>query len=84
MYLDNTWNPNLSVTGADGLPPINMAWNAVRSSTSVKLSMRLPPVMDPNEAYEAIEKKLTFDIPYNAKVTLKCDNKGRGWCKKEY
>jgi hypothetical protein len=70
MYLDNTWNPNLSVTGADGLPPINMAGNAVRSSTSVKLSMRLPPVMDPNEAYEAIEKKLTFDIPYRRLLIL--------------
>jgi hypothetical protein len=50
MYLDNQWNANLSVTGADGLPPIKMAGNAVRSSTSVRLSMRLPPTMDPLKA----------------------------------
>jgi hypothetical protein len=50
MYLDNQWNGNLSVTGADGLPPIKMAGNAVRSSTSVRLSMRLPPTMNPLEA----------------------------------
>lgn len=55
MYLDNQWNGNLSVTGADGLPPIKMAGNAVRSSTSVRLSMRLPPTMDPHKAQAAIE-----------------------------
>lgn len=47
MYLGNNWGANLSVTGAGGLPPINMAGNVVRSSTSVRLSMRLPPTMDP-------------------------------------
>jgi len=47
MYLANQWGANLSVTGADGLPPINMAGNAVRPSTGVRLSMRLPPTMDP-------------------------------------
>lgn len=50
MYLDNQWGANLSVTGADGLPPIQMAGNVVRSSTSVRLSMRLPPSMDPSKA----------------------------------
>jgi len=47
MYLANTWEANLSVTGADGLPKISMAGNVVRPSTSVRLSMRLPPAMDP-------------------------------------
>jgi hypothetical protein len=47
MYLANTWEANLAVTGADGLPPINMAGNVVRPSTSVRLSMRLGPQMDP-------------------------------------
>jgi len=47
LYLNNQWNANLSVTGADGLPPVGMAGNAVRASTSVRCSMRLPPSMDP-------------------------------------
>ena len=84
MYLDNQWNGNLSVTGADGLPPIKMAGNAVRSSTSVRLSMRLPPTMDPHKAQAAIEKKLTENVPYNAKVTLQSGHSGSGWCMKEY
>jgi len=55
MYLGNQWGANLSVTGADGLPPVSMAGNAVRASTSVRLSMRLPPTMDPAKAQQILE-----------------------------
>ena len=44
MYLENVWRANLSITGCDGLPPVSMAGNVVRSSTSVRLSMRLSPI----------------------------------------
>lgn len=83
MYLNNQWRANLSVTGADGLPPIQMAGNVVRSSTSLRLSMRLPPNMDPKKAQAEIEKKLTTDVPYGAKVTLKGGHTGSGWCMKD-
>jgi acetylornithine deacetylase/succinyl-diaminopimelate desuccinylase-like protein len=46
MYLNNTWRANLSITGAGGLPDYNKAGNVVRPSTSLRLSMRLPPNMD--------------------------------------
>lgn len=36
--------------------------------------------MDPAVAQAAIEKKLTTDVPYNAKVTLKGGHAGSGWC----
>jgi hypothetical protein len=55
MYLDNTWRPNLSITGADGLPPIIMAGNAVRPTTAVRASMRLSPVTNPEEASKLIK-----------------------------
>lgn len=80
MYLDNQFRANLSITGADGLPPIQMAGNVVRPSTSVRLSMRLPPNIDPAVAEAAMIKKLTENVPYNAKVTLKCGHTGSGWC----
>lgn len=82
MYLASNWEANLSITGADGLPPIQMAGNVVRASTSVRLSMRLPPTMDPTVARLAMEKKLTTDVPYGAKVTLASDHSGSGWCMK--
>ena len=84
MYLNNQWNPNLSVTGADGLPPIAMAGNVVRAKTGVRLSMRLPPAADPKKCHDVIVQKLTTDVPYNAKVTLKGGHTGSGWCKKDY
>ena len=83
MYITNQWRANLSVTGADGLPPIKMAGNAVRNSTGVRLSMRLPPNCDKDKAQAAIEKALTENVPYNAKVTLHGGHTGSGWCMKE-
>lgn len=50
MYLNNTWRANLSITGAAGLPDTGIAGNVVRASTSLKLSMRLPPSGNPAEA----------------------------------
>lgn len=82
MYLDNQWGANLSITGADGLPPIQMAGNVVRASTSVRLSMRLPPSMDPSKAQAIMEEKLTKDVPYGAKITLHGGHAGSGWCMK--
>lgn len=66
MYLDNVWNPNMSITGADGLPPIAMAGNVVRASTGARVSMRLPPAMDPKKAEQIMKETLTKDPPYGA------------------
>lgn len=82
LYLNNTWKANLSITGADGLPDIQIAGNVIRSSTSVRLSMRLPPSCDPAKAEEALTKKLTTDVPYNLKVEVSGGHAGQGWCMK--
>jgi hypothetical protein len=83
IYLQNTWEPNLSITGADHLPPIQIAGNVVRPKTAVRVSMRLSPAMDPKKAQDIIVQKLTTDVPYNAKVTLAGNHSGSGWCMKE-
>ena len=44
LYLNHTWRPNLAITGASGLPPLNKAGNVIRPSTEVRLSMRLSPL----------------------------------------
>lgn len=59
-----------------------MAGNAVRPSISVRLSMRLPPTMNPEVAREAMIKVLSTDVPYNAKVSF-AGRGGPGWCMKE-
>merc|ERR1719223_2537149 len=83
LYMRNTWEGNLSVTGCDHLPKIQIAGNVVRPKTSVRLSMRLAPAMDPKKAQELMIQKLTTDVPYNAKVTLAGNHYGSGWCMKD-
>ena len=83
MYLNNTWRPNMSITGADGLPPCAKAGNVCRQNTRLKLSMRIAPNADATAARAVLQKKLTEDVPYNCKVTVTGDHNGQGWCMKE-
>ena len=79
LYLNKAWRPNLSITGADGLPPTAIAGNVCRPSTTCRCSMRLCPVFDAHKANEIMNEKLSKDVPYNAKVTLKGGHAGSGW-----
>jgi len=83
MYLDNTWKANLSITGAGGLPQYQKAGNVVRASTSLRLSMRLPPNMDAKKANMHVKEKLTTNVPHNCKVEIHGDHNGNGWCMKD-
>jgi acetylornithine deacetylase/succinyl-diaminopimelate desuccinylase-like protein len=83
MYLNNTWRPNVSITGIDGVPTVAKGGNVLRESTSVRISMRLAPNANATEIRKVIEKKLTENVPYNAKVTITGDHSGQGWCMKE-
>lgn len=82
-YLNNVWRCNLAITGAEGMPPTAMAGNAVRPSTSLRASMRLSPIIDPEEAVKIITDKLTKDVPYNAEVTILKTATGWGWCMRD-
>jgi acetylornithine deacetylase/succinyl-diaminopimelate desuccinylase-like protein len=58
------------VLGAAGLPEPAVAGNVLRTETTLVLSFRLPPTADPRAAREAVEKILTTDVPYGARVEL--------------
>ena len=79
LILNRTWRPALAVTGASGLPPIADAGNVLRPKTTLKLSMRIPPLVCPETAANALVKKLTENPPYHAKVTFRVDDGARGW-----
>jgi acetylornithine deacetylase/succinyl-diaminopimelate desuccinylase-like protein len=68
LLLNRTWRPALAVTGVEGIPSIANAGNVLRPSTSLKLSMRLPPTADPNAAFGAMKEALENDPPYGAQV----------------
>jgi acetylornithine deacetylase/succinyl-diaminopimelate desuccinylase-like protein len=77
--LNRTWRPALSVTGAAGFPAIDSAGNVLRPKTTFKLSMRIPPTIDGDEATRALRRVLTEDPPYNARVTFEADGGASGW-----
>ncbi|MBY0467479.1 MAG: peptidase dimerization domain-containing protein, partial [Burkholderiaceae bacterium] len=76
--LNRTWRPTLSVTGADGFPEMRNAGNVLRPYTAFKLSLRLPPLVDGNEAAARLKALLEDNAPYNAKVTFSADGRSGG------
>ena len=79
LVLNRTWRPALSITGIDGMPPLESAGNVLRPHTSVKLSMRLPPTADGATAGEAMKNALLKDPPYGAQVSLDLEKASTGW-----
>ncbi len=79
QILAGTWRPTLSYVGADGFPPTSRAGNVLRPSTSLALSMRLPPTANPGAAWEALERALTDDPPSGATVTVSHKETAPGW-----
>jgi len=77
--LRRTWRPALSVVGADGLPEGEKAGNVLRPYTSLKLSMRIPPMVDAPKAQDALVKVLTNNPPYDAKVAVETEEAAFGW-----
>jgi acetylornithine deacetylase/succinyl-diaminopimelate desuccinylase-like protein len=79
LILNRTWRAALAVIGADGLPPLESAGNVQRPRTALKLSLRLPPLVQGEGAAATMKKLLETDPPYNARVTFKHDSAATGW-----
>ncbi len=77
--LNRTWRPALSVTGAEGMPSLESAGNVLRPHTALKLSMRLPPTVDGEEATGKMKATLEADPPNNARVSFEADHAASGW-----
>ncbi|MFM7459952.1 MAG: M20/M25/M40 family metallo-hydrolase [Burkholderiales bacterium] len=79
LILNRTWRAALAVTGADGLPPIASAGNVQRPFTALKLSMRLPPLVDAPKAAAEMKVTLEKDPPYSANVSFEYEQSATGW-----
>ena len=77
--LNRTWRPALSITGADGLPPIANAGNVLRPATKLKLSLRIPPTLDGELATAELKALLEADPPHGATVRFEPDQGATGW-----
>ncbi len=79
LVLNRTWRPALEVTGAAGLPALDNAGNVLRPSTTLRLSLRLPPTCDAGKAARALESLLLADPPYGAEVRFEPEQAMGGW-----
>lgn len=79
LILNRDWRPALSIIGAEGLPAIGNAGNVLRPLTSLKLSLRIPPMCDAQAATKHLKSLLEEDPPYGAKVTFDPDWGANGW-----
>ncbi|RKR69118.1 acetylornithine deacetylase/succinyl-diaminopimelate desuccinylase-like protein [Acidovorax sp. 94] len=77
--LKRTWEPTLSVTGAEGFPALQDAGNVLRPYTAFKLSLRLPPLVDAAQAVQELKALLEDNAPYQAKVTFQSMSGATGW-----
>ena len=79
LLLNNTWRPTLSVTGAEGLPAMVDAGNVQLPFVKLKLSFRLPPTCDADDAATAVKSALEADQPPLAKVSFEVESTMAGW-----
>ena len=77
--LKRTWEPTLSVTGAEGLPALKDAGNVLRPYTAFKLSLRLPPLVDATQCMQELKALLEDNAHYQAKVTWQGASGANGW-----
>ena len=79
LLLNRTWRPQLEITGAAGLPPLDKAGNVLRPFTALKISLRLPPTLEADAAAEQVRALLQHDPPYGATVAFECVERAPGW-----
>jgi acetylornithine deacetylase/succinyl-diaminopimelate desuccinylase-like protein len=77
--LNRTWQPTLSVTGAEGFPTLQDAGNVLRPYTAFKLSLRLPPLVEAAAAVAQLKTLLEDNAPYQARVTFEGAASATGW-----
>ncbi len=79
IVLSGNWRPSLSVTGADGMPALKDAGNVLRTHTSLKLSMRIPPGVESESASSIMKSALERDAPHGAHVTFEPEAAANGF-----
>lgn len=79
LILNNTWRSGLAYVGIDGVPSCQDGGNVLRPYTKLKMAFRLPPTLDAKAAGEHIQKVLTENPPYGAKVTVDIHATANGW-----
>lgn len=86
--LDRNWTkPAITVIGIDG-QTVALSSNTMLPSVKAKISMRIAPGQDPDEALELLRRHLSENLPWGAKIEFHDFEKGKpfqleegGWAK---
>jgi hypothetical protein len=78
LMLNQTWRPQLTITGQEGLPDLK-GGNVLRTDTTVKVSLRVPPTFDVEKGWEKLKNIFEESTPYNSTVSLSQPHLGGGW-----
>lgn len=79
LILNRTWRPQLAITAMDGYPLPEDGGNVLLPYTTLKLSLRLPPICEAEPARLAIKKALDDNPPYGAEVAFEGAMSDTGW-----
>jgi acetylornithine deacetylase/succinyl-diaminopimelate desuccinylase-like protein len=79
LSLNRAWRPQLAITGADGLPSVANAAAVMHPEITLKVSLRLPPTLDPHGAAARLKELVEADPPHGAKVEFRADMVSPGW-----
>ena len=79
LVLNRTWRPQLAIVGMDGYPAPGDAGNVLLPFSTAKLSLRIPPTLDGDDALQAIKRALEADAPYGAVVEFEAEDGQGGW-----
>ncbi|MGF1615104.1 MAG: M20/M25/M40 family metallo-hydrolase [Gammaproteobacteria bacterium] len=79
LVLNRTWRPALTITGLAGLPPLADAGNVTVPRIAAKLSLRLAPKCDAEQATHYLQQLLENLPPYGVQVRFVPDPSADGW-----
>jgi len=78
LLLAKTWQPKLTIVGCEGIPDLK-GGNVLRTHTTLKLSIRIPPGVDKERAGKAVIDILSHNPPYETGVSVTMTAGANGW-----
>jgi len=79
MYRKNYWEPSLAIVAEEGIATRDKMSPVLSKSLKTCLNIRLPPLVDPEVAANAVLDVLSKDPPYGAQISAKKLVSAPGW-----
>jgi acetylornithine deacetylase/succinyl-diaminopimelate desuccinylase-like protein len=81
---NNLVRASLEITGLTGLPEAEKSGNVSVGKLTARVSLRLPPGVDPDTAATELKRIFETDTPYGARVSFDVTDADWGWMAKSF